>query len=54
MRFRYSVVPHGTGASKIASVFTNDLQEAHNTKTKMLQDGADSVMVWDEQEGKFL
>lgn len=51
---RYSVVPHGSGASHMPSEFTDSLRDAMAIYTRMLANGANTVLVWDEVYGVFI
>jgi hypothetical protein len=50
---QYSVIPHGSKASHIPSVFTNLLSTACFTRQRMLLQGASEVHIYDNKTGEF-
>jgi hypothetical protein len=50
---QYSVIPHGSKASHIPSVFTNLLSTACLTRQRMLLQGASEVHIYDNKTGEF-
>lgn len=51
---RFSVVPHGTGAAHMPSEFTDYRATAIEIYWRMLADGANSVLIWDDFDSEFV